>query len=157
MMKWVLYDFKSARETWFDEVKKVYLKKINHFIDFEIHHLKTNQIDREQAAKKIKYEESVLFEKLKDDDYLIVFDENGRAFDSIQFSKILVQAQSSGKKRAVFVIGGAFGLSAEIKKKAQVTISLSTLVMNHLIAETVVLEQIYRAHTILNRIPYHNI
>ena len=157
MMEWILYDFKSAKENWFEEVKTVYLKKINHFIDFEIQHLKTNQVDRDQAALKIKFEESILLEKIKDDDYVILFDEKGRTFDSVNFAQALEKAQSSGKKRGVFVIGGAFGLSADIKKKAHVTISLSSLVMNHLIAETVVLEQIYRAHTIINRIPYHNV
>ncbi len=156
MMKWVLYDFKSAKESWFEDVKNVYLKKINHFIDFDIQHLKTIQVDRCQAAQKIKYEESILLEKLKDDDYVIVFDENGKDFDSIKFAEMLQKAQSSGKKRGVFLIGGAFGLSPDIKKKAQVTVSLSSLVMNHMVAETVILEQIYRAHTILNRIPYHN-
>ena len=155
-MKWVLYDFKSAKESWFEDVKNIYLKKINHFIDFDIQHLKTIQVDRAQAAQKIKYEESILLEKLKDDDYIIVFDENGKDFDSIKFAEMLQKAQASGKKRGVFLIGGAFGLSLVIKKKAQVTVSLSSLVMNHLIAETVILEQIYRAHTILNRIPYHN-
>ena len=156
MMKWILYDFKSAKESWFEELQAVYLKKINHFIDFEIQHLKTNQVDRDQAAQKIKFEESVLCDKLKDDDYVVVFDENGRSVDSVKFAEILEKAQSSGKKRGVFVIGGAFGLSPEIKKKAQITLSLSSLVMNHLVAETVVLEQIYRAYTIINRIPYHN-
>lgn len=156
-MKWVLFDFKSAKEPWFDEAEATYLKKINHFVKFEIIHLKTKTVDRDQAAIKIKFEESVMSEKLTDDDYLIVFDENGKPCNSLEFSDIVKRAQESGKKRCVLIIGGAYGLGEEIKKRAHRKVSLSGLTMNHLVAETVTLEQFYRAQTIINRIPYHNI
>ena len=155
-MKWLLLDFKSAAEPWFENAEAAYLKKINHFINFETLHLKTNKADRDQAAIKIKFEETSLLEKLSSDDYLIVFDEKGKKHDSISFSKVIDKAAQSGKKRVVLIIGGAFGLSDAVKNKAMITISLSDLVMNHLVAELVVLEQLYRAQTILNRIPYHN-
>ncbi len=155
-MKWVLYDFKSAKEAWFEEAEALYLKKINHYEKFEIQHLKTSKSDRENAAFKLKFEEQQLLEKLTSDDFIIVFDEKGRSHDSILFSEIVKKSTDSGKKRGVLIIGGAFGLSDAIKKKANVTIRLSDLVMNHLIAEAVVLEQFYRAQTIINRIPYHN-
>lgn len=156
-MKWILYDFKSASEKWFDEAEISYSKKINHYTKFEINHLKTNKSDREQASLKIKFEEDVLTQKLSSDDFVILFDEKGQKLDSIEFSKLLEKAQSSGKKRGVFIIGGAYGVSDLIKKSAAVKINLSAFTMNHLIAEAVVLEQIYRAFTIINRIPYHNI
>jgi 23S rRNA (pseudouridine1915-N3)-methyltransferase len=54
------------------------------------------------------------------------------------------------------LIGGAFGVSDEVRQKSHRVISLSELTMNHLVAESVLLEQIYRSYTILNRIPYHN-
>ena len=156
-MKWILYDFKSASEDWFQEAEKTYIKKINHYAKFEITHLKTNKSDREQASLKIKFEEDALLEKINTDDFIILFDEKGQRFDSIGFSKAITKAQDSGKKRGVFIIGGAYGISEEIKKKAQIKVSLSDMTMNHLVAETVVLEQVYRAFTIINRIPYHNI
>lgn len=156
-MKWTLYDFKSATEPWFEEAEKTYIKKINHYAKFEVTHLKTNKSDRDQASLKIKFEEDGLMQKLTNDDFVILFDEKGQKHDSISFSKLISKAQDSGKKRGVFIIGGAFGVSDIIKKRAAVTVTLSDMVMNHLVAETVVLEQVYRAFTIINRIPYHNI
>ena len=81
----------------------------------------------------------------------------GRDLTSIEFSKQIEKIETSGKKRTVFIIGGAYGVSENVKMKVNLKISLSKFIMNHLVAEVVVLEQIYRAHTIINRIPYHNI
>lgn len=156
-MKWALYDFKSAKEPWFDAAEEAYYKKISHFVKFEIIHLKTKNVDRDQADLKVKFEETVLLEKLSSDDYIIVFDEKGNQYDSTEFAKLVTKAEESAKKRCVLIIGGAFGLGEKLKQKAHVSISLSKMVMNHLVAETVVLEQFYRAQTIINRIPYHNI
>lgn len=156
-MKWVLFDFKSANEAWSEQAEVVYSKKINHFVKFEIFHLKSNKMDREQAEQKIKFEEAKLLEKLTSDDYVVLFDEKGKKLDSLEFAKMVQLASQSGKKRGVLIIGGAYGISETIKKRASVTVSLASFTMNHLVAETVVLEQFYRAHTIMNRIPYHNI
>ncbi len=156
-MKWLLFDFKTANEPWFEQAEALYKTKINHFVKFEAVHLKSNKVDREQAAIKIKFEEEKILEKLTSDDYIILFDQKGKATDSVAFSKLIEKAEQSGKKRAVLVIGGAYGVGEAIKNKAHQKISLSEMTMNHLVAEVVVLEQLYRAYTILNRIPYHNI
>ncbi len=156
-MKWVLFDFKSAQESWFEQAESVYIKKINYFSKFETVHLKTNKADREISQLKIKFEETRLLEKLTDDDFIILFDEKGKKQDSLSFSKLIEKAKQSGKKRGVLILGGAYGVSDTIKNKALATVTLSDLTMNHLVAEVVVLEQFYRAQTILNRIPYHNV
>jgi len=155
-MKAVLYDFKTAKEAWFDEAVLVYTKKIKPFVDFEVTHLKTLKEARDDFGKKKKFEEQELLSKITQDDFFILFDEKGKDLNSLEFSAQLSKAMSGGKKRVVFVIGGAFGVSDVIKSKAHLKVSLSKMVMNHLVAETVVLEQIYRALTIQNRIPYHN-
>lgn len=157
MLRWVLYDFKTAKEPWFDEVKALYEKKLKPFCSFEIVHLKTIKQSREAPEQKKKFESQVLLEKLNQDDFIILLDEAGKKLDSIDFAKLIEKINTSGKKRGVFLIGGAYGVSEEIKKKAHSQISLSNLTMNHLVAEAVLLEQFYRAFTILNRIPYHNI
>lgn len=156
-MKAVLFDFKTAKEEWFDLAVQTYLKKIKPFIEFEVISLKSNKTDREESELKKAFETKELQKKLTSDDFIILFDEKGKDLDSIQFSKQLETAMTSGKKRLVFIIGGAFGVSDEIKKQAHLKVTLSKMVMNHLVAETVVLEQIYRAFTIQKRIPYHNI
>ena len=155
-MKWALYDFKTAKEPWFDEAQALYNKKIKPFVDFEIIHLKTLKQDRDNPEQKKKFEEQSILEKITKDDFVILFDEKGKKLNSNDFAHQIQKINESGKKRGVFVIGGAYGVSDEIKNRAQIKISLSDLVMNHLVAEVVVFEQFYRALTILNRIPYHN-
>lgn len=155
-MKWALYDFKTAKEPWFEEAEKIYLKKINAYEQLEVVHLKTLKADRDEAEKKKNFEAKVLLEKISKDDFVILLDEKGKKLNSIEFSKVVNSIRESGKKRGVFILGGAFGVSDEIKKNAQKTICLSDLTMNHLIAEAMLLEQFYRALTIINRIPYHN-
>lgn len=155
-MKWALYDFKTAKEPWFDELEMLYNKKIKPFSQFEIFHLKTLKSDRDESELKKKFEEKVLLEKLSNDDYVVLLDEKGKKLNSIEFSKLIQAANESGKKRGVFIIGGAFGVTDEVKKHTQKQICLSDMTMNHLIAEAVLLEQFYRALTIINRIPYHN-
>lgn len=156
-MKHVVLDFKTSKQDWFEEFESTYTEKINHFCDFEVIHLKTISADRDQYQEKIQFEEKALSKKLTNDDYIILCDERGKKFDSIQFADQHLRAQQSGKKRIIFIVGGAFGVSADIRAKAHLTISLSTMVMNHLVAESVLFEQIYRSFTIQNRIPYHNI
>jgi 23S rRNA (pseudouridine1915-N3)-methyltransferase len=155
-MKWALYDFKTSKEPWFDTAEQLYLKKISAYAELEVFHLKTQKADRDNAEIKKNFEAKVLFEKTGHDDYVILLDEKGIKLDSLEFYKLVTKVNDSGKKRGVFIIGGAFGVTEDIKKRAQKTISLSDMVMNHLVAEVVLLEQFYRAHTIINNSPYHN-
>jgi 23S rRNA (pseudouridine1915-N3)-methyltransferase len=155
-MKWTLYDFKTAKEPWYDEAEELYLKKIKPFTAFEVIHLKTLKSDRNESELKRKFEEKALLEKLTKDDFVILLDEKGKKMNSIEFSGLVRQASESGKKRGVFLIGGAFGVTDEIKKMAARQISMSDMTMNHLVAEVVLMEQFYRAQTILKGIPYHN-
>jgi 23S rRNA (pseudouridine1915-N3)-methyltransferase len=155
-MKWILYDFKTAKEPWFDEAQQVYQKKIKPYAGFEVVHLKTLKADREDAELKKNFEAKNLTEKITSDDFIILLDEKGKKLDSLAFAKLISAATESGKKRGVFIIGGAFGVHDDIKKRSQQMICLSDMTMNHLVAEVMLLEQFYRALTILNRIPYHN-
>ena len=155
-MKWTLYDFKTAKDIWFEEAKQVYQKKIKPYSDFEIIHLKTIKSDRNESEIKKRFESQTLLEKLNQDDFIILFDEKGKKADSMEFAKLINSVQESGKKRGVFIIGGAYGVGDDIKKRSQKMVCLSDMTMNHLVAEIMLLEQFYRALTIINRIPYHN-
>ncbi len=156
MIKWMLFDFKTAKEPWFDEAETLYLKKVKPYAAFEVQHLKTIKSDRDEAELKKKFEEKALLEKITSDDYVILLDEKGQNLNSLQFSQVIQQVAESGKKRGVFIVGGAFGVTETVRKSAQKMICLSPMTMNHLIAEAMLFEQFYRALTILNRIPYHN-
>ena len=156
-MKSVLFDFKTTKEEWFEKVVLQYTKKISHYAEFEIQSLKTMKHGRDEFDLKKKFEASELFKKIDQNDFVILFDEAGKVFNSENFADQITKCEESGKKRIVYIIGGAYGVTDEVKQRAQIMIRLSSMVMNHLVAETVVLEQIYRAYTIKNRIPYHNI
>lgn len=155
-MKFVLYNLATAKEAWADEAARLYTQKISHFNPFEIQTLKPKKSSRDEAAQKKKEESELILSSLSNDDFVVLFDERGKVFNSIEFSKKIENILSSSKKRAVFIIGGAYGVSDDVRARAQLVVTLSPMVMNHLLAQTVALEQIYRAFTILRNLPYHN-
>jgi 23S rRNA (pseudouridine1915-N3)-methyltransferase len=156
-MKFVLYNLATAKEPWADEASRLYSQKINHFNPFEIQTLKPKKSAREESALKKKEESELILSSLATADFVVLFDERGRSFNSLEFSKKIEAILMSSKKRAVFIIGGAYGVSDEVRARADLAVSFSPMVMNHLLAQTVALEQIYRAFTILKNIPYHNL
>jgi 23S rRNA (pseudouridine1915-N3)-methyltransferase len=155
-MKLVFLFTGGQKEDWLLSAAAEYEKKIGFFVSTEIMRLKPSKQARAASELKLKGESDSILKALKPDDYVIVFDERGESLDSIAFSKKVVRAFESGKKRVVMIVGGAYGLSEDVKKRAQWSCSLSKMVMNHHVAQTVLLEQTYRAFTILKNIPYHN-
>jgi 23S rRNA (pseudouridine1915-N3)-methyltransferase len=155
-MQIVLLCITSDHPDWAKEAQQAYIKKIKNFTPFEIKDLKPKKHGRDQADYKKKSESDLLLEQLKDHDYVVLLDEKGKDLDSIEFSKRLSRWQISGKKRLIFIIGGAYGVTDDIKNRSQETLKLSSLTFNHLVAQTVLLEQIYRGLTILKGLPYHN-
>lgn len=155
-MKIVFLYLESQKEDWALEAQSLYAEKIKRFADFEILKIKSPSIARDNKAHKVEEESRLILSKIKSDDQFLLFDEGGKLFDSIEFAKNFKRVQESNPKRIVFLIGGAFGVSEEIKKRANQKLSLSKMVMNHHVALTMALEQIYRTFTILKNIPYHN-
>ena len=156
-MKLVLYNLATAKEPWAEQVTELYKKKISHFVPLDILALKAKKSAREDSDYKKKEESDLILKNLTTDDYVILLDERGVSLDSLKFSKKIETAIGSSKKRCVFIIGGAFGVNEEVRTRAQLVVSLSPMVMNHLMAQAMLLEQVYRAFTIIHKIPYHNI
>ena len=155
-MKFVLVTCNSTTEKWSELASDLYQNKISHLVPFEIKNLKLKKNSRGQSHEKVKADSAEIQSEIQPGDYVVLFDETGSEFDSVQYSKKIQQIQNLGKKRALFVIGGAFGVTPELKARADLKVCLSKMVMNHLVAETVALEQLYRALTILKNLPYHN-
>ncbi|MCH9031901.1 MAG: 23S rRNA (pseudouridine(1915)-N(3))-methyltransferase RlmH [candidate division Zixibacteria bacterium] len=88
-------------------------------------------------------------------DYVYCLDQHGDKLSSEQFAKAISKNQTSGKNSLDFVIGGAFGLSQEVQSKADRIFSLSDMTFSHQIARVVLLEQLFRAFSILKGSPYH--
>lgn len=155
-MKIIFLRVQSNNEKWSLLSSELYAKKIAHFMPFEFEILKSAKSSRDQAQQKAEAESQKILDFLKPDDFVILFDERGLRLTSMQFSKKFERWTNSGKKRLLFVIGGSFGVDDRVKARAQEQVQLSEFVLNHNVAETVALEQIYRALTILKNMPYHN-
>ncbi len=149
--------FETRSPDWLQQIRTDYVGKISGFLNMEWRTLKSPGAERDQADIKRKREAELLFKQLDERDYVILFDEAGRLHKkSEEFAIALSRALESGKSRVVFCIGGPYGFDEKVKARAQARWSLSTLTMNHWIAQAVALEQIYRGLTILKGLPYHN-
>ena len=89
-------------------------------------------------------------------DYIVLLDEKGKTFTSVEFSKKIEKYMLNSYKRIVFIIGGAFGFSDQIYSIANEKISLSKMTFSHQMVRLFFMEQLYRAYTILRNEKYHN-
>ncbi len=101
-------------------------------------------------------ESSQLIKKFQPGDLIILLDEQGEHFHSRGFATYLDQLRLKSPKRLIFILGGAYGFSEEVKSRAAGLLSLSSMTFNHQLARIVFLEQLYRGMTILNGHPYHH-
>ncbi len=134
---------------------KSYLSKINHYINFEFIIINEIKSIKNKSIQKNKEAESIL-KNIKADSYIILLDENGKELSSIFFSKFIQHHLNSSKKEIIFIIGGAYGFSDKLLKRANEKISLSKMTFSHQMVRIIFLEQLYRSFTILKNEPYHN-
>lgn len=147
----------SGKESWLEEAKKIYSKKINGFASFKVVEIKSKNFPRNEKIKKIEFEAEKILGKVSSRDLVCLLDETGKQLDSIEFSNQLEKYLESGKRKIIFIIGGAFGVNDAVKNRADFKWSLSKLVLSHHSAQVTALEQIYRGFTIIKGIPYHNV
>ncbi|MFK8137458.1 MAG: 23S rRNA (pseudouridine(1915)-N(3))-methyltransferase RlmH [Bdellovibrionales bacterium] len=155
-MKVELISLESGKEKWFTEASELYAKKLKPVLNFSHTLFKAKNLERKQSDQKKELESALLLSKIKSNDYVILCEERGKSFDSIEFSTKLRAAYESGSSRVLFVVGGAYGVNQDLRSRANLLWSFSPMVMNHMLAQVVALEQIYRATTIWKGTPYHN-
>lgn len=97
-----------------------------------------------------------LLDTVAPSDFLMLLDERGRQYTSIDFASMLQKRMASGLKRLVFAVGGPYGFSPEVYERADAQISLSSMTFSHEMVRLFFAEQIYRALTILRGDPYHH-
>ncbi len=102
-------------------------------------------------------EGELLLSALPQNAHLIILDEKGRNFTSVEFSKKISNTQDDGVNDLAFIIGGSDGLSDAVKSRANLSISFGNMTWPHILVRSMLIEQIYRAYTIMNRHPYHKI
>ncbi len=155
-MKIVLLSIGKTSEQYLNDGINKYqdrLKHYNHFEFIEIPNKNTRSLSRFELIKK---EGDLLLKHLLTSDYVILLDDKGKEFNSKSFSNKIQGWMLSGKKRLVFVIGGAYGFSKDIYNRGNEKISLSRMTFSHQMARLFFVEQLYRGYTILNNEPYHH-
>lgn len=141
--------------SYLEEGIKDYQHRIEKYCRFSIHEFKgTKGIKSPEIIKEA--EEREILKKIKTSDYLILLDEKGKTFNSQQFASHVQKLQTTPASKIIFVIGGAFGFSEEMKNKANLIISFSHFTFSHLLIRLIFVEQLYRAFTIIHNQPYHN-
>ena len=134
-----------------------YKKRLNFYIKFNFEIIPDLKKVKNLSEDQQKEKEGVLILKaINSADVVVLLDENGKQFDSIAFSSYLQKHMNSGKKQLVFVIGGPYGFSESVYKRAQGKLSLSKMTFSHQMVRLFIIEQIYRGFTILRNEPYHH-
>jgi len=131
--------------------------RLKHYTDFEIVVIPNpkNSGKLEIADLKNKEAENILL-KILPSYFLVLLDEKGTQFSSVEFAGFLQKRMNSGVKNLVFVIGGAYGFSEKLYERANSKISLSKMTFSHQLIRLIFAEQLYRAFTILRNEKYHN-
>jgi len=134
-----------------------YEKRLKHYIRFESEIIPDIRNVKNLSQKEQKEKEGILIlKKISPFDQLILLDEKGKEYSSMDFSKFLQKKMNSGIKQILLVIGGPYGFSDKVYQKATGKISFSKMTFSHQMIRLFVVEQIYRAFTILKNEPYHH-
>ena len=143
--------------SWVSEGMEVYISRLKHYVPFavkELPHLKG--VSALTPAEVKSREGEMILKSLKPSDQVILLDEKGRSFRSVEFASFIEGKMARSSGALVFVVGGAYGFSDEVRSRADGMISLSPMTFSHQMVRVIFLEQLYRAFTILNGHPYHN-
>ena len=134
-----------------------YLKRLKHYISFDLVELpelkNTKNLSEDQQKSK---EAELIFKNISASDQLVLLDENGTTFSSMQFSGFLNKKMIGSIQHVVFLVGGPYGFSKDVYNRANDNISLSRMTFSHQMVRLFFIEQVYRAFTILKGEPYHH-
>lgn len=134
-----------------------YVRRLAHYNRFELEVIpdikNTKSLD---ATRQKTLEGKEILNKLSPADFVVLLDENGRQYASEDFAQYLQKQLNSGKKQLIFVLGGPYGFSEEVYKRAQGKLSLSKMTFSHQMVRLFFVEQLYRGFSILRNEPYHH-
>jgi len=133
-----------------------FLRRINHFYPTKIFVLPGIKKEKlSEKEQKIK-EEGQISNAVAAGDIVVLLDEKGKEYTSRAFSVFIEKQMQAGSKNIIFIIGGPYGVSENVKKRASHVLSLSSMTFSHQLVRLLFLEQLYRAFTIIKGLPYHH-
>ncbi|MDB9755128.1 23S rRNA (pseudouridine(1915)-N(3))-methyltransferase RlmH [Winogradskyella sp.] len=134
-----------------------YKKRLSFYIKFELEILPDlKKVKHLSEAQQKEKEGELILAKTQTSDVLILLDENGKQLDSVAFSSYLQKQMNAGIKTLIFIIGGPYGFSDAVYKRANGKIGLSKMTFSHQMVRLFFIEQLYRGFTILKNEPYHH-
>jgi 23S rRNA (pseudouridine1915-N3)-methyltransferase len=146
-------------KTAFDYLKvgeEIYQDRLNHYCSFERIEVQEVKNPKNLSKDEIKRKEaSSILTKLAANDFLVLLDENGNEFSSVEFAK-WIEKRNLLPQNIVFLIGGAYGFDQSIYERMNMKLALSRMTFSHQMVRIIFLEQLYRAFTILKGEPYHH-
>ncbi len=156
-MKITLLTVGKTDKEWVREGLDIYVSRLKHYIPFsvvEIPELKNvSALTRDQIKTR---EGELILKNIRPTDDVILLDERGKEYSSTELAKIIQDKLSYGNRDIVYVIGGAYGFSDQVYKRADSKLSLSRMTFSHQMVRAIFAEQIYRAFTIMRGEPYHH-
>ncbi|MBR5475359.1 MAG: 23S rRNA (pseudouridine(1915)-N(3))-methyltransferase RlmH [Bacteroidaceae bacterium] len=134
-----------------------YTRRVQHFTQFSmeiIPELKNARKLSEAQQKELESED--ILKNINSGDHVVLLDEGGKEFRSTEFASWIEHKQNISTKRLVFVVGGPYGFSQKVYSAANEKLSLSRMTFSHQMIRLLFVEQLYRAYTIINNLPYHH-
>lgn len=147
----------KENDSYIEEGIKYYFQKTRPYNNIELVIIQPSKKAATTDIERTKLqEEELILKKLQSHHYLILMDERGKQLNSVQWSQQFQQLMNMGTKTLVLLIGGAFGVSENVRRQAKQVWSLSPLVFPHQLVRLILAEQVYRSFSILNNSPYHH-
>ena len=156
-MKIKLISIGKTEEKYLREGIGIYCKKLTHYFPFQYEELPAIKQTKSLSMNEQKKQEGeIILKKIAPSDIVVLLDETGVHYSSMEFSVFLQQQMVQGNKQLVFVIGGAYGFSQDVYNRKNYLVSLSAMTFSHQMVRLIFLEQLYRAASILKNEPYHH-
>ena len=156
-MKIKLIAIGKTDEKFLEEGIEKYLKRLKHYHPFEFIIIPDIKQGGKLQAEQLKEAEGkLILQKVQEGDFLILLDDKGKHYSSPEFAAFLQKKLNTVTTNLIFVIGGAFGFSAEVYQRANDKLSLSKMTFSHQMVRLFFTEQLYRGFTILRGEKYHH-
>ena len=152
----------KLRFVWIGKTKKApvkelireYLDRVGKFVSVEVTELRDRNDVGSDPQRIIEKEGEEILSSTTSAGYLIALDEGGQEIDSIKLAELIERHRVDGTKQITFVIGGHLGLSGAVRERAHLLLALSRMTFTHDLVRVLLIEQVYRAFTIIHNLPY---
>ena len=156
-MKIKLIAIAKTDSRYLSEGIEIYVKRLKHYVNFKLQVIPDVKNSKNRSQNEIKdMEGEAILKTIDSSAQVVLLDEKGRKFRSVEFSTFIEKKMIAGTRELIFVIGGPYGFSEEVKKRGNALISLSDMTFSHQMVRLIFVEQLYRAFTIMKGEPYHH-